>query len=348
MDVTKTKLDKEIAEYQEVTSRLSDKGLAAELKVISTLKISNDLLFLMNNLDVEPYEKMGRCLAEETEQLSSVSITSGETAVANDQQATGGVNATRKLYENIWTIYNNETYDHSMQLCLKRYEANGLDKNYFKGKVVFDGGCGTGRFSIAAALMGAKNVFGMDLGGQSLDFARHKAKEYHVEGRVKFVEGDVTDLSNFVDESIDFVISNGVLHHTADPMKGLQEHYRILKTTGKMWLYLYGKNGLLWQMYDVLKGVLKGVGPEFTRSFLLKLEIRQGLIYSFMDNVFAPIRNYYNTTEIISALEDVESFQCNDMRGINFLDDYTLQMNSKYGKSLLGDECEVRQIIEKK
>lgn len=348
MTVTPKDLDKIIAEYQIVTGRLPDEGLGAELKVISALKVSNELLFLMNNLDVEPYDRMSQCLLEEAAQLATVSISSAGRAKDDDRDLVEGVRATKNLYENIWTIYNNETYDHSMQLCLKRYEANGFDKNYFQGKNVFDGGCGTGRFSIAAALMGAKKVYGMDLGGQSLDFARQKAKEYKVDSVVEFIEGDVTDLTGFADESIDFVVSNGVLHHTADPMKGLREHYRILKTDGKMWLYLYGKNGLLWQLYDVLKGVLKGVGAEFTRSFLLKLDIRQGLIYSFMDNAFAPIRNYYNTTEIISVLDEVGSFQCKDMRGINFLDDYTLQMGASYGKSLLGEECEVRQIIEKK
>jgi ubiquinone/menaquinone biosynthesis C-methylase UbiE len=348
MTVTPKDLDTIIVEYQKVTERLPNEKLAAELKVISALKVSNELLFLMNNLDVEPYARMGKCLVEETAQLAAVTISSDGGDGADNQVFTEGVGATKKLYENIWTIYNNETYDHSMQLCLKRYEANGFAKRYFEGKTVFDGGCGTGRFSIAAALMGAEKVYGMDLGGQSLDFARQKAKEYKVDSVVDFIEGDVTSLTDFTDESIDFVVSNGVLHHTSDPMKGLREHYRILKTEGKMWLYLYGKNGLLWQLYDVLKGVLKGVGAEFTRSYLLKLDIRQGLIYSFMDNAFAPIRNYYNTTEIISVLDEVGTFQCDDMRGINFLDDYTLQMGASYGKSLLGEECEVRQIIEKK
>lgn len=337
-----------IAEYQNITDRLPNYDLGAELKVISALKISNELLFLMNHLDVDPYETMNKCLLREISQLAAVSISDEYGAGKETKEPAESVRATKELYENIWTIYNNDTYGHSMKLCFDRYEANGFDKNFFKGKTVFDGGCGTGRFSIAAALSGAKKVYGMDLGGQSLDFARQKAKEYHVESVVEFIEGDVTDLSDFEDGSIDFVVSNGVLHHTSNPMKGLAEHYRILKPEGKMWLYLYGKNGLLWKMYDVLKGVLQGVGAEFTRLFLLKLDIRQGLIYSFMDNVFAPIRTYYNTTEIVAVVEELGNFSSVDMRGINFLDDYTLQMGAKYGKSLLGEECEVRQVITKK
>lgn len=347
MSVTKLDLDKLITEYLKITNQLSDDGLAAELKVISALKISNELLFLMNNLDVEPYDRIGKCLNMEIAQLSSVSVTSGKAAVNAGQQVVERVNATRELYETIWTIYNNETYDHSMQLCLKRFKANSFNKEYFKNKVVFDGGCGTGRFCIAAALMGAKKVTGMDFGGRSLEFALEKAKEYDVDQIVEFIEGDVTHLNDFSDESIDFVVSNGVLHHTADPMKGLLEHYRVLKTDGDMWLYLYGKNGLLWKLYDVLKAVLKEIGSDYTRTFLLRLDIRQGLIYSFIDNVFAPIRNYYNTTDILEELRKVGDFSNKDLRGINFLDDYTFQMNSKYGKVLLGEECEVRQIIKK-
>lgn len=337
-----------VSEYRKIMALIPNIDLGAELKVLSALKISNKLLYVMDNLELNPYEYLFPVVQREINLLKNVQFSGSRDERTVSSEEFEGVAATKKLYENIWTIYNNETYDHSMRLCLKRYEANGFDKNYFDGKVVFDGGCGTGRFCIAAALMGAGKVYGMDLGGQSLEFAREKSKEYKVDHIIEFIEGDVTNLENFADESIDFVVSNGVLHHTSAPMKGLFEHYRVLKTGGCMWLYLYGKNGLLWGLYDVLKEVLRKVGPEFSRVLLLRLDVRQGMIYSFMDNVFAPIRNYYNTSEIVSQLETVGRFSSLPMRGINYLDDYTLQTVSQYGKELLGEECEVRQIIERK
>jgi len=336
-----------INEYKKTMALIPDVDQGAELKVISVLKISNKLLYVMENLDLNPYEYLFPEIQREIKLLKSVQFSKSRNEKAVTREDVESVAATKKLYENIWTIYNNDTYDHSMRLCLKRYEANGFDEDYFAGKIVFDGGCGTGRFCVAAALMGAKKVYGMDLGGQSLQFAQEKSKEYQVDHIIEFIEGDVTNLERFKDESIDFVVSNGVLHHTSAPIKGLFEHYRVLKKGGRMWLYLYGKNGLLWRLYDVFKEVLKKIGPEFSRALLLRLDVRQGMVYSFMDNVFAPIRNYYNTSEIITQLKTVGRFSSLPMRGINYLDDYTLQTASKYGDELLGEECEVRQIIEK-
>ncbi len=335
-----------VEEYKKVTDQIPNVELGAELKVISALKISNGILEVMGDLEQDPYALLIPLLEKETNGLSKIHFSElGDVDKTNE--SIGNVSATKKLYENIWTIYNNDTYDHSMQLCLERFKANGFDESFFEGKSVFDGGCGTGRFCIAAALLGAKKVYGMDLGGQSLTFAQNKAVEYHVSDKVEFLEGDVTELQSFADGSIDFIVSNGVLHHTADPLKGLSEHFRVLKPSGVLWLYLYGKNGLLWNLYDVLQGVLKDVGPDFSRSLLLKLDIRQGMIYSFMDNVFAPIRNHYNSSGVLSEMSDWGAFTAIPMRGINFLDDSVLQMESKYGKTLLGEECEVRQLITK-
>ena len=319
-----------IDEYKKATEGIPNVGLGAELKVISALKVSNTILQAMEDLEQNPYELLIPVMKAEARLLSTIHF--DEERLGKDTTAAGseGVEATKKLYENIWTIYNNETYDHSMQLCLQRYKANGFDESYFSGKSVFDGGCGTGRFCIAAALLGAEKVYGMDLGGLSLAFAREKAIEYDVADRVEFIEGDVTSLDRFQDASVDFVVSNGVLHHTSDPIKGLGEHYRIMKNNGALWLYLYGKHAL-----------------DFSRTLLLRRDVRQGMIYSFMDNVFAPIRNYYNTSSIFKELEKFGPFSSKPMRGIGYLDDSVLQNDSGFGKTLLGEECEVRQIIKK-
>jgi predicted RNA methylase len=47
-----------------------------------------------------------------------------------------------------------------------------LAKNFIRNKVVFDLGCGTGRFAIGAGLLGAKEVWGIDIDTKALDVAR--------------------------------------------------------------------------------------------------------------------------------------------------------------------------------
>ncbi|MDI6807021.1 MAG: 50S ribosomal protein L11 methyltransferase [Candidatus Aenigmarchaeota archaeon] len=50
-----------------------------------------------------------------------------------------------------------------------------LAKKDIKSKVVFDLGCGTGRFAIGAALLGAKEVCGVDMDQHALDVAMMNA-----------------------------------------------------------------------------------------------------------------------------------------------------------------------------
>ena len=46
----------------------------------------------------------------------------------------------------------------------------GIDEKFLKGKSCFDGGCGTGRLSIALSRLGAKEIIAADIGEKSLKF----------------------------------------------------------------------------------------------------------------------------------------------------------------------------------
>ncbi len=60
-------------------------------------------------------------------------------------------------------------------LCL-----NWLDQADVKDKVVIDYGCGSGILAIAAALLGAKKVIGVDIDPQALEATQANAKRNHV------------------------------------------------------------------------------------------------------------------------------------------------------------------------
>ncbi len=61
-----------------------------------------------------------------------------------------------------------------------------------KDKVVYDLGCGTGRLAIGAALLGAKEVVGVDIDQGALMVAGQNARQAGAE--VKWLEQDVKDL----------------------------------------------------------------------------------------------------------------------------------------------------------
>nr|AGF92964.1 methyltransferase [uncultured organism] len=72
------------------------------------------------------------------------------------------------------------------------------------GKKVADLGCGTGIFSIGAALAGAEEVLGYDIDEKSLEVAGKKAEEFSLSDRVEFLKRDVSD----VDVKVDTVLMN--------------------------------------------------------------------------------------------------------------------------------------------
>jgi len=73
-------------------------------------------------------------------------------------------------------------------------------------ETVFDGGAGSGRFSVLLAKYGCK-VTHFDISQPMIDKARELAKAAGVEEKITFVKGALEDLSAFADKSFDLVMS---------------------------------------------------------------------------------------------------------------------------------------------
>lgn len=73
-----------------------------------------------------------------------------------------------------------------------------------KGKKVVDLGCGTGIFAIGAAMLGAKEVIGVDADPEAIEIARVQASKTGVDNITEFV---LDDVQNFT-QNADTVIQN--------------------------------------------------------------------------------------------------------------------------------------------
>jgi len=91
-------------------------------------------------------------------------------------------------------------------------------------------GCGGGQCTIALAKRGG-NVTGLDLSETQLEYARRLADEHDV--NVEFVQGDVTDLGMFPDESFDIVFNAWVFQWVGDLAACFEETNRILRPGGR-------------------------------------------------------------------------------------------------------------------
>jgi len=123
-----------------------------------------------------------------------------------------------------------------------------LDEQMPDEAIVLEAGCGTGQLSNFLGMNWRRRVIGADLCMNSLRLAKGFRDRFAV------VNADFVQMNlfrpPFPDESMDVVISNGVLHHTADPEGGFRAIAAKLKPGGYILIGLYnwlGRLPTLWQ-----------------------------------------------------------------------------------------------------
>jgi arsenite methyltransferase len=104
-----------------------------------------------------------------------------------------------------------------------------------QGETVLDVGSGGGIDTILAARrIGPEGrAVGLDILEEMCERGRRHAAEAGVEGWTEFVRGEMEDIP-LPDESIDVVISNGVLNLSARKGRALAEMFRLLKPGGRV------------------------------------------------------------------------------------------------------------------
>lgn len=194
-----------------------------------------------------------------------------------------------------------------------------------KGNSFLDIGCGSGLFSIAAARLGAQRVLGLDIDPVSVQTSRENAKRWlDDQNGVSFVQGSALDASQMeVLGTFDFVYSWGVLHHTGDMERSIENTVRRVKPGGLLmiaiynrhsssagwkavkWLYnrsnRFGQKLLIWIFTPVIfvaKWIATGENP---------LKVRRGM--EFMHNVIDWVGGYpYEYASIDEMKSILEGF----------------------------------------
>lgn len=120
----------------------------------------------------------------------------------------------------------------------------------FKNKSkILEVGCGQGTDALYICSKLSKNheYIAIDFSSESIRIANRNKTNFFKKNTTnclpKFEVGDALDL-RFNDEEFDFVYSMGVIHHTPDMLKAINEIFRILKKDGKATIYLYRTGSL--------------------------------------------------------------------------------------------------------
>ncbi|TLY28382.1 MAG: methyltransferase domain-containing protein [Nitrospirae bacterium] len=115
-----------------------------------------------------------------------------------------------------------------------------LPPEYFKGKLVLDAGCGSGRWTYAMASLGA-TVVAVDLTEAGAEIT-HQATA-HMDN-VAVLQASLFQLP-FNPESFDLVVSWGVLHHTPDTKKAFARIAPLVKPGGQLYVMVYEKQNIV-------------------------------------------------------------------------------------------------------
>jgi SAM-dependent methyltransferase len=137
---------------------------------------------------------------------------------------------------------------------LEPYILPFADAQATRGKKVLEIGVGLGADHEQFAKAGAE-LYGIDLTPRAVDHTRRRLET--TGNQSKLAVGDAENL-NFPDETFDFVYSWGVLHHSPDTPKAINEVYRVLKPRGIAKIMIYQKWSIvglmLWARYALLVG----------------------------------------------------------------------------------------------
>lgn len=148
------------------------------------------------------------------------------------------------------------------------------DFNKWKGLKVLEVGCGIGTAAVSFIQAGAIYT-GIDVSDVSIEIAKKRLNVYNLEGTLL-----VDNIETFeTSEKYDLIYSFGVLHHTLDINKAIDNIRKLLKENGTFKSMLYAKNS--WKQFKIEDGLDQ---------------------YEAQANV--PIANVYTNDDIMKLLKD--------------------------------------------
>ncbi len=175
------------------------------------------------------------------------------------------------------------------------------------GKRVLEVGVGAGTDFLQWVRSGAK-AYGIDLTEEAIEHVKHRLQLYNLEAE-GYVIADSENLP-FDNNTFDIVYSWGVIHHTPNTQKALQEIIRVCKPGGIIKVMIYHRHSLLayffWIKHALLKfkpwksisqiiwDKMESIG---TKAFTIK-EVRKMLKKQPVQIIrLSPVLSYYDKLE---------------------------------------------------
>lgn len=195
-------------------------------------------------------------------------------------------------YEDVKVFSEHDPYTSTFGLLRDRIRETGISKRIRDG-VVLDAGCGAWQKGTRVMRdFSPRRCEAVDLNERSLDHCREDPQP-----NTTYSRQDVANL-DFDDETFDFIVCEGVVQHTIDPVKTLDELLRVLKPGGNLTLGIY-----CWRFpYAQLSKVLKRtIGRKDNMKIYLEGTNKIKLILA--DLIFVPIEHFVKLKKLIEYFD---------------------------------------------
>ena len=250
------------------------------------------------------------------------------------------------LYSRCWSHYGDREFLATAELFQERFQLNGISVEFLRGAACLDAGCGSGRYTVAMARLGARQVTGLDLGERVVREAEERSRRLDMGDEVRFCQGSVLALPAAWTGVFDFVCSNGVLHHTTNPLLGLQEIARVLKPGGRAYVFVYGAGGLFWELVDVIRALVTPVPLAKAEEWLVRAGLPPGKLFNFLDHWYTPIQERITRQECESRLHRCGFTELRFMPRAKVYDASERRVRFPEERDLIG-EGDLRYLVEK-
>lgn len=167
-------------------------------------------------------------------------------------------NITAQAFSQQWDSYNNNQYEDTMVFGLSSDDyinhfcyAFSIDDIYQLDGTIVEIGIGSGHLLKALAEKATKaTIIGIDI-SENVFYLSKELEKYK---NIHLIQADLLELP-IKKESIDYVYSSGVLHHTEDTFISVSSIWKIVKRdTGKMYFWIYPSYQFC--AYDKLRNLL--------------------------------------------------------------------------------------------
>jgi ubiquinone/menaquinone biosynthesis C-methylase UbiE len=149
-----------------------------------------------------------------------------------------------------------------------------------------------------------KSFTGIDLTSNAAEMTSRRFEVFNLPGKILQMDAENMD---FDDNSFDFIWSWGVIHHSADTRRVLQEMCRVLRPGGKCAVMVYYKSW--WHFY--ICGALRGI---FQRQFKKQGSLHR-VTQSGTDGAIARYYTKLEWQEMCNGLFRVESARIYGLKG---------------------------------